>query len=160
DRILDTHWLYCRDKQLIARLDTTATGRRLTCGSQLCLLDQSEAYSAHEIDDALKLSLPSDNITILFETIKPTSDQAPAGRYRCDALDSEIEVSDHVLVFHGPLGASEHYALQCYEGDIATIDMPRALDFAPPGQITLAFDAAGAALGCWSFQKLRFERVQ
>lgn len=92
-----------------------------------------------------------------------------AGRYRCDELDAELEVTDAGGAlyggFSGFLGQGRMELLDPVGPDVWTLPCPRALDHTPPGDWTLAFQrdgagrVAGVEVGCWLARRLRYLRI-
>ncbi|MEO0410570.1 MAG: serine hydrolase [Pseudomonadota bacterium] len=149
---------------LAATYEQAGSATVLHCASQSWCFDDGQLVSATndggslaEQGEQISVALPRDNITMQFEVLEPSEAQV-TGTFRCEAIESNI-IIDKQLWFVGPLGKSQPYALQWLRADLAIIPCARALDYDPPGMFTLVFDAAGLALGCWSFQNLRFEKI-
>jgi D-aminopeptidase len=120
-------------------------------------------------DAGLWFDLPHDNQSSLLRPCpgEPTLDVA--GRYRCAELDAEITVVDAGGAlyggFSGFLGQGRMELLAPIGPDLWALPCPRALDYTPPGDWTLAFrrdDAgrpSGIDVGCWLARRLVYERV-
>ena len=118
--------------------------------------------------DGLWLERPGENLRTRLVPLTGTPSSDIAGRYRCDELEAEITIADAGGVLHGtctgPLGQGRMEQLEPIGPDLWALPCPRALDFAPPGDWTLAFrrDGAGrvsgAMVGCWLARGLTYAR--
>jgi len=104
--------------------------------------------------------------------LRPLSGEGPrdvAGRYHCRELDAEVTVVDAggalYGAFSGFLGQGRMELLDPVGFDVWVIPCPRALDFTPPGDWTLAFERDGngapsrVRVGCWLARNLIYDRV-
>ena len=162
---------------LLVRLEEAPEGRvRLRYGHGATLLDLNEDGTAGD-DDArlrpsdagLRLDLPHDNQSSLLRACRGEATPDVAGRYHCAELDADLTVADAGGVlyggFSGFLGQGRMELLAPAGPDLWALPCPRALDYTPPGDWTLAFrrdDAgrpAGVEVGCWLARHLTYVRA-
>jgi D-aminopeptidase len=157
---------------LAARVEADAPGRvRLRFGPTPEALDLAPDGSAGRdrtrlvaAADGLRLHRPQDNCTTLLQPIEGAADPSGlAGEYRCAELDAVLSVVDAGGVLHGAfsgfLGQGRMERLQPLGGDLWLLPCPRALDYAAPGDWTLAFARNGTVeVGCWLARGLRYAR--
>ncbi len=162
---------------LSARIDAAAPGRlRLRYGHSAEWLDLLPDGSAgtgqtrlRPAPDGLWLDRPQENQSSLLVPCAGEATPDIAGRYRCDELDAELDITDAGGTlyggFSGFLGQGRMELLEPIARDLWALPCPRALDHTPPGDWTLAFrrDAdggvEGVTLGCWLARRLDYRRV-
>jgi D-aminopeptidase len=119
--------------------------------------------------DGLWMDRPQDNQS---GPLRPLAGDAPrdiTGVYRCQELDAEVTVVDAggamFGAFSGFLGRGRMELLDPVGPDVWALPCPRALDFTPPGDWTLAFERDGdgapnrVRVGCWLARNLIYQRV-
>ncbi|MFO0293727.1 MAG: D-aminopeptidase [Rhodospirillales bacterium] len=167
---------------LLARVEAAAPGEirlRFSAGpDRLLLAADGTARSARVAlipdGDTLLLERAAENLRTRLVRLEAapraheTAVAELAGTYRCAELDAELAIADAGGVAHGawsgPLGAGRMEQLAPAGADVWTLPCPRALDFAPPGDWTLAVrrDAggrvAGLRVGCWLARGLDYAR--
>ncbi|MFC0406929.1 D-aminopeptidase [Roseomonas elaeocarpi] len=133
-----------------------------------------------EEDGVLWLERPNDNLrSTLLPLPEAPVPQGLAGRYHCAELDATLHIEEAGGVLYaapsGELGGGMMQPLIPLGGaggrgdgertDIWRMPCPRALDFAPPGDWTIAArrDGTGAVrdlrVGCWLARGLDYRRV-
>jgi D-aminopeptidase len=110
-----------------------------------------------------------DNLSSRLVPVSAGTADDVAGRYRCEALGTELEIVDAggalYGAFAGFLGRGRMELLDPVGPDLWALPCPRALDHSPPGDWTLAFrrDESGRAacvsVGCWLARGFSYERV-
>lgn len=156
---------------LSARIDIAAPGElRLRFGhvpERLRLLPDGSATSGrvtlrHD-GEALILDRPGENLRATLQPAAGPSARGIAGRYRCAELDAELIIEDAggvaYAAFAGPLGRGRMEQLEPIARNLWALPCPRALDVAPPGDWTLAFEGERITLGCWLARRLDYTRI-
>jgi D-aminopeptidase len=120
-------------------------------------------------DGGLWMDRPQDNQSSRLQPLAGDAPRDIGGRYHCRELDAELTVSDAGGVLYGAfsgfLGQGRMELLEPVGLDVWALPCPRALDFTPPGDWTLAFERDGtgaprrARVGCWLARHLVYERV-
>ena len=145
-------------------------------GHGAATFDLNEDGTASDDDDRLRpgdgglwMDLPNENQSSLLRPCPGEPTRDIASRYRCAELDAELTITDAGGVlyggFSGFLGQSRMELLEPVGPDLWALPCPRALDYTPPGDWTLAFrrDDAGRPVsievGCWLARRLSYERV-
>jgi D-aminopeptidase len=165
------------DTGLSARIETANDGQvRVRYGYPPELLDVHADGSAgadrttlRSGPDGLAMDRPNENQSSVLRAIAGAAARDIAGRYRCAELEAELVIADTggalYGAFSGFLGAGRMELLDPVGGDVWVLPCPRALDFTPPGDWTLAFrrgadgKVAGAQVGCWLARGLTYDRV-
>jgi D-aminopeptidase len=130
----------------------------------------AEGARLRKTHDGLWMDRPQDNQTSRLRPLNGGGGAYDvAGRYRSPELDAEVTVADAggalYGAFSGFLGQGRMELLDPVGPDIWTLPCPRALDFTPPGDWTLAFERDGAGaprrvrVGCWLARNLVYDRV-
>ena len=163
---------------LAAGVDMTKSGKvRLRFGQSAQMLNLKADGTA--VNEYTRLRVTADGLWVdrlkedrsfLLQpsAVNPASDLT--GHYCCKELNAELTIShsgDKVVYggFSGFLGQGRMELLDPIARDTWTLPCPRALDYAPPGDWTLAFqrDAAGhvsgVEVGCWRARGLKYDRV-
>lgn len=119
--------------------------------------------------DGLWLDRPQDNQSSRLEPLAGAGRFDVAGRYYCAELEAEITVIDAggalYGAFSGFLGQGRMELMGHVGADVWVLPCPRALDFTPPGDWTLAFERDGEGpptrlrVGCWLARGLIYERL-
>jgi D-aminopeptidase len=120
--------------------------------------------------DGLWMDLPRENQSSRLSPRSGPSRPDVAGRYRCAELDAELTIADAGGVlyggFSGFLGQGRMELLTPVAPDLWALPCPRALDYTPPGDWTLAFRRGGGGgrpegveAGCWLARGLSYARV-
>jgi len=166
---------------LSARVSLTPEGRvglRYLGGTEMLevLSDgsaQSETARLAPSGSDLSMVRPGENRTTTLRRVEGSAASDIAGTYACAELEPElaatltISSAGGILYggFSGAFGLGRMERLQHLAGDVWVLPCPRALDVAPPGDWTLAFDRApdgtvsGLRLGCWLARNLRYDRI-
>ena len=162
---------------LLVRLDSAPEGQvKLRYGHGAMTLDLQQDGTAGDDDIRLRpgegglwLDLPHENQSSLLRPCSGEAAPDSAGRYRCVELNAELTLTDGGGVlyggFSGFLGQGRMELLQPIGTDLWVLPCPRALDYTPPGDWTLAFrrDDAGRPVsievGCWLARRLTYERI-
>ncbi|MGG5821333.1 D-aminopeptidase [Falsiroseomonas sp. HW251] len=161
---------------LAACLDLAAPGQlRLRFGPRPETLDLMPDGSATNgrtrlLRDAsgLRMERPEENVASTLIPAEGTPAADIAGSWRCAELDAElhIEAAGGVLygAFAGFLGMSRMEMLEPVGDDLWALPCARALDYAPPGDWTLAVrreegKAVAIEIGCWLARRLSYERA-
>ena len=129
----------------------------------------AEGARLRSTGEGLWMDRPQDNQS---SRLRPLVGEGPcdiAGRYHCRELDAEVSVVDAGGAFYGAfsgfLGPGRMELLEPVGPDVWRLPCPRALDFTPPGDWTLAFERDGtgppsrARVGCWLARNLVYDRV-
>lgn len=129
----------------------------------------SNATQLRPGDGGLWLDRPQENRSSLLTPCEGTPLRDIAGRYRCEELNAELEVTDAggALAggFSGFLGQGRMEPLEPIGSDIWLLPCPRALDHSPPGDWTLIFQrngngrVANVDVGCWLAPRLSYIRA-
>lgn len=162
---------------LALRIDQPTQGRvRLRFGHSTELLELTAEGGAGQdrtrlraTGDGLVMERPSENFSSQLVPVSGTPDPAGlSGRYRSAELDADLAIVDAGGALYGSvsgfLGQGRMELLEPVGPDLWLLPCPRALDYGPPGEWTLAFerDAAGQAVavqvGCWLARGLRYLR--
>jgi D-aminopeptidase len=119
--------------------------------------------------DGLWMDRPQENQSSRLSPLAGAARHDVAGRYHCAELDAQVTVVDAggalYGAFSGFLGQGRMELLDPVGADVWTLPCPRALDFTPPGDWTLAFERDGdgppgrVRVGCWLARNLVYERV-
>ncbi|GIX10173.1 D-aminopeptidase [Elioraea sp.] len=118
--------------------------------------------------DGLRMERRGENLSARLLPCSGSAAMDVTGRYRCDEIDSELDIvaAGGVLYggFSGPLGRGRMELIEPIAADLWTLPCPRALDHTPPGDWTLAFERAdgrvvGASVGCWLARGLAYRRI-
>jgi D-aminopeptidase len=162
---------------LSARIEAAPEGQvRLRYGHPPELLDMrpdgvagDERTRLRSGDGGLTMDRPQENFS---SQLRPLGGEASArdiaGRYRCEELEAELTVADAggalYGAFSGFLGSGRMERLEPIGPDVWALPCPRALDFTPPGDWTLAFRRDGGAVtgvqvGCWLARGLSYARL-
>jgi D-aminopeptidase len=162
---------------LATRIEWTADGQvRLRFGHHGDLLDMTPDGGARSDDVALRhgdgglwMDRPGENLSSLLRPCPGAAKPDVAGSYRSAELEAEVTVADAGGAlyggFSGFLGQGRMELLEPIGPDLWALPCPRALDYTPPGDWTLAFRRgdAGAVeaveVGCWLARKLTYERI-
>jgi D-aminopeptidase len=129
----------------------------------------AEGARLRKTDNGLWMDRPQDNQSSRLRRLVGDCLRDVAGRYHCLELDAEVTVVDAggalYGAFSGFLGQGRMELLEPVGADVWTLPCPRALDFTPPGDWTLAFERDGAGapgrvrVGCWLARNLVYDRV-
>jgi D-aminopeptidase len=121
-------------------------------------------------DDGLWMDRPQDNQSSRLRLLVGDGARNIVGRYHCGELDADVTVADAggalYGAFSGFLGQGRMELLEPVGADVWTLPCPRALDFTPPGDWTLAFERDGNGapvrlrVGCWLARNLIYERIE
>lgn len=160
---------------LVARIDAQPPGQvRLRYGPGPELLDINAGGAAAEGRTRLRVAggevwmdRPQENSSTLLRRIRGEASPARlAGRYRCAELDAELAIMDAGGAlyggFSGFLGQGRMELLEPVGPDLWLLPCPRALDYSPPGDWTLAVTRDGAGgvasveVGCWLARRLTY----
>ena len=162
---------------LVARIDMTSAQQvrlRYTQWPELLALQQDGSARGggtvlRHAADGLWLDRAQDHQSSCLQPLSAKAEPDVAGRYHCAELGAELTVVNAGGALYGgfsgmlgqgrmellePLGA-DHWALPC----------PRALDWSPPGDWTLAFQRDGSGppkqvqVGCWLARRLTYARM-
>ena len=162
---------------LATRIEWAGAGRiRLRFGHSAELIEMRSDGSAgvdgarlRKTDDGLWMDRPQDNQTSRLRPLVGQGSRDVAGRYRCAELDAEVAVIEAggalYGAFSGFLGGGRMELLDPVGEDVWTLPCPRALDYTPPGDWTLAFEREGAGapkrvrVGCWLARNLVYDRI-
>jgi D-aminopeptidase len=162
---------------LSVRIESAPNGQvSLRYGHSATLLDLNEDGTAGNDDGRLRpgdgglwMDLPGDNQSSLLRPCAGEATRDVAGRYRCDELDAELTIVDAGGALYGGLsgflGHGRMELLAPIGPDLWALPCPRALDYTPPGDWTLAFrrDDAGRPIdvevGCWLARRLTYLRI-
>ncbi len=162
---------------IAVRTDLAPDGRlRLRYGHGATLLDINPDVSAgndqtqlRPADGGLFMDLKGDNQSTRLEPLGGDPALDVAGRYFCRELDADLTVTEAGGVLYGAvsgfLGQGRMELLEPIAADVWALPCPRALDFTPPGDWTLAFSRDGDGLvtavqvGCWLARGLVYDRV-
>jgi D-aminopeptidase len=117
----------------------------------------------------LMLERPNENAASRLTPLRPPSGAPVVGRYRNAELDAELTVVETGGVAYGAvsgfLGQGRMELLEPIGEDVWALPCPRALDFTPPGDWTLAFrrdtggTVTGVDIGCWLARQLPYARI-
>jgi D-aminopeptidase len=128
-----------------------------------------EGVRLRSSDDELWLDRPQDNQSSRLRALVGDVPRDVAARYHCRELGAEVSIVDAGGAFYGAfsgfLGQGRMELLEPVGPDVWTLPCPRALDFTPPGDWTLAFERDGEGpparvrVGCWLARNLLYERV-
>jgi D-aminopeptidase len=162
---------------LLVRIEAALPGRvGVRYGHGTMTFDLNDDGTAGDDDARLRpgegglwLDLPHDNQSSLLRPCAGEAAQDIAGRYRCAELDADLTIADAGGVLYGAcsgfLGQGRMELLAPVGPDLWALPCPRALDYTPPGDWTLAFrrDDAGRVVGidvgCWLARGLIYARV-
>jgi D-aminopeptidase len=162
---------------LATRIDTTAHGvvrlryiyrpERLAIGADGCASDGS--VRLQQAEGGLWMDRPHDNHRALLRPRPGMPRPDIAGRYRCEALDTELTIADAGGVlyggFSGFLGQGRMEMLEPVGQDLWALPHPRAMDHAPTGDWTLLVDrddagrCRGITVGNWLARRLRYDLI-
>ena len=178
DRPADPNWTGTfREPEtgLVVRLEPTATGRVRLHYARNELLDPADGEASGagtvlaRVDGAVWMTRATDNLRSRLQAVTGEPRRDVAGRFRCAELPSVlvIEAVGGVLhgTFEGWLGRGVPQALLPVGDDLWRLPCPRALDFAPPGDWTLAVQrdgsgtVSGLEVGCWLARQVIFTRA-
>ena len=119
--------------------------------------------------DGLWMDRPGENQSSLLRPIAGEAAPDIIGRFQCAELDAGLTVTGGPGAiyggFSGFLGTGRMELLAPAGPDVWLLPCPRALDVAPPGDWTLAFQrdgggrVAGVTVGCWLARGLDYRRV-
>jgi D-aminopeptidase len=161
---------------LSARIEPASAGRarlRFTYPGELLDL-QADGASAPEGprlrrgEDGLWMERPRENMISRLVPLAGEARPDIAGRYACAELNSELTIADAGGALHGAfsgvLGQGRMEQLRAVGPDVWNLPCPRALDFTPPGDWTLAFTrdgdrVDGVKVGCWLARGLDYRRL-
>ena len=120
--------------------------------------------------DGLWMDRPGDNQSSRLQPVAAEAGSDVCGRFHCEELRAELTVVDAGGAlyggFSGVLGAGRMEALDAVGTDVWALPCRRALDYAPPGDWTLAFQRGtagrveGVQVGCWLARGLAFDRME
>ena len=163
---------------LVVRIESAPEGRvKVRYGHGSTTLDLNDDGTAGDDEDGrlrpgdggLWMDLPHENQSSLLLPCPGEPTRDIVGRYRCAELDAELTITDAGGVLYGGwsgfLGQGRMELLAPVGPDVWALPCPRALDYTPPGDWTLALrrDGAGRAtaigVGCWLARRLAYERV-
>jgi len=161
------------ETELAARVSRAADGK-----ISLSYDDPPELLTLHEDGTAgdefsrlrpgpggLWMDRPGENFSGLLAPAGAAGAQNIEGRYHCAELDATLTITDAggalYGAFSGFLGQGRMEALHAAGAGIWTLPCPRALDYSPPGDWTLAVQPDGTVMvGCWLARGLRYEPVR
>ncbi len=161
---------------LAVRLDGAPDGRiRLLYGTGPDVLDGDGpslrgpgGVRVSRDGDGLVMERAAENLVTRLVPAGETVADDVEGVFHHRELDATLTVarSGHALsgAFEGFLGGGDMQAMSRFGRDIWTLPCPRALDYAAPGDWTLAFrrddrgQVSGVRVGCWLARGLEFER--
>ena len=119
--------------------------------------------------DGLWLDRAQDHQSSCLQPLSAETKPDIAGRYHCAELDAELTVvnAGGALYggFSGLLGQGRMELLEPVGADHWMLPCPRALDWSPPGDWTLAFQRDGSdrpkqvQVGCWLARRLTYLRL-
>jgi D-aminopeptidase len=163
---------------LATRIEWAGGGKvRLRFGHSAELIDMRADGSAgvegarlRKTADGLCMDRPQDNQSSRLQSLVAGGSRDVAGRYHCAELEAQVTVADAggalYGAFSGFLGQGRMELLEPVGADVWALPCPRALDFTPPGDWTLAFERDGQGaparvrVGCWLARNLVYDRVQ
>ena len=163
---------------LATRLDRAGAGQvRLRFGHSAELIEMradgnagAEGARLRKTDDGLWMDRPQDNQSSRLRLLVGDGTRDIAGRYHSAELDAEVTIANAGGVLYGSfsgfLGQGRMELLEPVGADVWVLPCPRALDFTPPGDWTLAFERDGGGppgrlrVGCWLARNLVYDRVE